>query len=483
MQLKTILRILGVLLMVFSLSNLTPIGINFIYHDGYIHPFLISFAMTFTSGALLWLFFRHCKQDLKSRDGFMVVVLFWFVLSLFAAIPFVLATLPHQTFTDAMFESVAGFTTTGSTVVKHIDALPHAMRFYRQQLQFLGGMGIIVLAVAILPMLGVGGMQLFRAETPGPLKENKLTPRITETAKALWFIYVFLTIACAIAYWLAGMSVFNAVGESFTTISTGGFTLHDSSFAFYHSTAIQLIAVFFMILGGTNFSLHYLVLRNRSLKHYWQDEELRSYLYILATIVIIATVVLIFTNTFPSNEQAFVESLFNVVSMVTTTGFISSPFYHWPLFLPMLIMLVAILGGCAASTSGGIKIIRGLLLKKQVSRELQRLIHPQAVINIKFGRRVIPNQVLQAMWGFVAAFIGLYLFLLLLLMSAGLDLYSAFGVLSASMANAGIGIGPYATSAANLNTMSKWILMFAMLAGRLEIFTLLVLFTPSYWKK
>nr|MBA2650935.1 potassium transporter [Tatlockia sp.] len=250
MQIKTILRLLGLLLMMFSLSMLTPLFINFLFHENFWLPFAVAFLCTFGTGSLLWLSFRTKQNELKIRDGFLIVVLFWFVLCFFASLPFIFA-LENQKLgmTNAFFESVSGLTTTGASIIGHLAGLPQSILFYRQQLQFLGGMGIIVLAVAILPMLGVGGMQLYRAETPGPMKDAKLTPRIAQTAKALWFIYVLLTLVCMFFYWIAGMDWFDALGESFATVSTGGFTMHEGSFAYYNSNMIEGIACLFMLLG------------------------------------------------------------------------------------------------------------------------------------------------------------------------------------------------------------------------------------------
>ena len=483
MQIKTILRILGILLMMFSLSMIPPLLIAHWYHDGLEHPFLFALFFTFGSGLLLWLFFRKHHKELKTRDGFLIVVLFWLVLSFFAATPMMVGAYPHDTFTDAMFESVSGFTTTGATLITDIDGLSHAMRYYRQQLQFLGGMGIIVLAVAILPMLGIGGMQLYRAEMPGPIKESKLTPRITETAKALWYIYTGLTLCCALFYWLAGMTPFDALGESFATVATGGFSVHTDSFAYYHSSTIELIATVFMILGGTNFALHFFAWRHKSLSHYWRDEEFRAFVMVLMIIGFVTFAVLEAYQVYAQASTSLVKSLFNVVSLATTTGFVSAPYPQWPTFIPILITVAAIIGGCAGSTRGGMKVMRMLLLQKQSRREINRLIHPQAVVAIKFGKQVLPNHILQAMWGFIATFVGLFVLLALILMANGLDLTTALGTVTATLANAGASIGQTFGHFNALNTTSKWVLIFAMLAGRLEIFTLLVLLTPAFWRK
>lgn len=469
--------------MIFSLSMLTPLLINYIFHETFGVPFLAAFGCTFGVGISLWLLYRKHQHELKIRDGFLIVVLFWFVLCFFAALPFLMVIDSHHSITDALFESVAGFTTTGASIITQLDKMPHALLFYRQQLQFLGGMGIIVLAVAILPMLGVGGMQLYRAETPGPMKDSKLTPRITQTAKALWSIYFLLTFLCMLSYWAAGMNWFDALGESFATVSTGGFSMHSASFAYYQSDLIECVACFFMLLGGTNFALHFIAFKNRSVKHYWQDEEFRYYAGFLLLISIVVTISLIAYGFFTANPHALIKSLFNIISLATTTGFISAPFTTWPTYVPILIMLLAIIGGCAASTSGGIKVLRALLLFKQSKREMVRLLHPNAIIPIKFGKHVLPEPILQSMWGFLSVFIALFLLLMIVFMAFGNDFITAFSAITATLANAGAGMGSVSNSFSSLNLPSKWLLIFSMLAGRLEIFSLLILFSRQFWRK
>lgn len=472
------------LLMIFSLSMLTPLIVYAIYQDGTWQPYVYSFTVTFLCGVILWFPSRHCRYELKTKDGFLIVSLFWIVICAFASIPFILS-LPNDTdFTNAIFESVSGFTTTGATIITQIESLPHALLFYRQQLQFIGGMGIIVLAVAILPMLGVGGMQLYKAETPGPMKDNKLTPRITESAKALWMIYLGLAVACTISYYLAGMSLFEAVGESFSTVATGGFSVHSSSFAYYNSTTIEMIGCVFMILSSINFSLHFIAIQRRSLKHYWQDEELKFYIFLLLASCIFIIAVLLVNNVFIEHTHyAFTKALFNIISLSTTTGLTSSSFNLWPSFAPILIILLATIGGCAASTSGGIKVIRFLLLFKGTKREMVHLIHPNAIYNIKFGEHTLSRQILQSMWAFISIFAALFIFFALALLALGNDLLTSLSAVTATLANAGAGLGEISNNCASLNPPSKWLLMLAMFFGRLEIFSLLILFTPSFWRK
>lgn len=484
MQIKTILKLIGILLMLFSISMLSPLIVNWIYAEDFWLPFFGAFLCTFFTGVGLWYAFRHEQQELKIRDGFLIVVLFWFVLCLFASLPFIFAISHHNhSITDAIFESVSGFTTTGATIINHIDNLPSAILFYRQQLQFMGGMGIVVLAVAILPMLGVGGMQLFRAETPGPMKDSKLTPRIAQTAKALWSIYVFLTLLCALCYWLCGMSIFDAIGESFSTVSTGGFSVHDTSFAYYQNYRIELVAIVFMLLGGVNFSLHFLAFQKKSLRYYWDDEEFRAYLLYLGLSIFIITTFLVAHDHFEHHHHALLKAAFNVVSMATTTGFSSAPFSEWPTFIPIFIILLGVVGGCATSTSGGVKVIRSLLIFKQSRREMTRLLHPSAIIPTKFGKHSLPEQILQSMWAFISVFIGLSFVLLIIFMALGNDFTTAFSATIAGLTNSGAGIAGISQSCAGLSHATKWVFIFAMLAGRLEIFSLLILFSPHFWQR
>ncbi|MCE3044523.1 TrkH family potassium uptake protein [Legionella sp. 16cNR16C] len=483
MQIKTILRILGILLMLFSISMLTPILFNIIFREDFLWPFVIAFLCTFGTGGLLWLLFRQSRNELKTRDGFLIVALFWSVLCLFASLPFLFAIQSPNPVTDAFFESVSGLTTTGATIIGDLDSLPHAVLFYRQQLQFLGGMGIVVLAVAILPMLGVGGMQLYRAETPGPMKDSKLTPRIAQTAKALWSIYVLLTLLCMLCYWISGMDWFDALGESFSTVSTGGFSMHDNSFAFYQSELIESVACFFMLLGGTNFALHFFTFKKRSLKHYWQDEEFRTYISFLLIATLIVTGSLVIYDFFDISHNTVITVLFNIISLATTTGFIAEPFNDWPTFTPILLIMLGLIGGCAASTSGGIKVIRALLIFKQSRREMIRLVHPNAIVPIKIGKHCLPEPILQSMWSFISVFIALFILLLLIFMGFGNDFLTSFSAIAISISNSGAGLGAISENMAVLNHWSKWVLIFAMVAGRLEIFSLLILFSPRFWER
>jgi len=482
MRSLAISRIIGVFLMLFSLSMLPPLSVALWYQDGGSTAFAVSFFVTVLTGLVFWLIGLRSRLEIRTRDGFIIVVLFWVVLSLFGAIPFMITQHPHISITNAIFESASGLTTTGTNVLIGLDHLPHAIRYYRQQLQFLGGMGIIVLAVAVLPMLGIGGMQLYRAETPGPMKDNKLTPRITQTAKNLWLIYIGLTIACILSYWLAGMHLFDAIGESFSTVATGGFSMHDASFAYFHNNAINLIAVVFMFLSAVNYSLHFHFIYNREISTYWKDSEFRTFVFILFVAAVIVASVLLFEHTYPGFWESIIQAVFTVISMGTTTGLKTADFSKWPTFLPYFIMMVALIGGCAGSTCGGMKVIRILVLQKQGRRELKRLIFPRAIMLLKVNEQVLPEHVIQAIWGFIAVFFGVFVLVMLSLLSSGLDFITAFGATASCLSNVGASIGHVSVNFSEIPTASKWVLIFTMLAGRLEIFTLLVLFMPTFWR-
>ncbi|MBC8211635.1 MAG: potassium transporter [Gammaproteobacteria bacterium] len=483
MQIPVIIRILGLLLMVFSITMLPPVLVDMIYQEHSALPFLEAFVLILVGGLGLFLPFRKHKKDLRLRDGFMVVVMFWVVLGSAGGLPFYLSDANELSITDSVFESISGLTTTGATVIVGLDSLPHSTLFYRQELQWLGGMGIIVLAVAVLPMLGIGGMQLYRAETPGPVKDTKLTPRITETAKALWYIYLGLTVSCGVAYWLAGMDPFDAISHAFSTVAIGGFSTHDASMGFFNNRGIELIAIVFMLLSGINFALHFTALRYLRLTPYLRDAEFKAYMTVMLVVSVITISYLLLTKTFDSPLDNIIEGLFHVVSIGTTTGFTTSEYYTWPGFLPVLLLYVSFMGGCAGSTGGGIKVIRILLLVKQGVRELHRLIHPSAQFAVKIGRKPVPDKVIEAVWGFFAAYFAISALMIVLLMASGLNQDTAFSAVAACLNNLGPGLDQVGQNFASINDFAKWVLCLAMLLGRLEIFTLLVLFTPGFWRK
>ncbi|MBU2923500.1 TrkH family potassium uptake protein [Colwellia sp. 4_MG-2023] len=482
MQYKNIIRILGLLVALLSVTMLPPAMVSMIYRDGGGVPFLMGFLCCLFTGFLAWYPFRGEKTDLKSREGFLIVVLFWLVLASFSAIPLILLDQPSLSVTDAFFESFSGLTTTGATILNRIDGLPHAVLWYRQQLQWLGGMGIIVLAVAVLPMLGIGGMQLYRAEIPGPVKDSKMTPRIADTAKHLWYIYLSLTVACAAAYWLAGMSVFDAICHSFSTVAIGGFSTHDASMGYFNSPTINLVCVFFLIIASVNFALHYAVVQSKSLRNYFADPEFKAFLAIQVVLTLICFTVLMTSGTYQDADKAFDQALFQSVSISTTAGFSTTSFADWPTLLPLLLIFSSFIGGCAASTAGGMKVVRVLLLYLQGLRELNKLVHPRAIFKIKMGKKVLPDRVVEAVWGFFSAYAAVFVICMLLLLATGMDDITAFTAVAAAINNLGPGLGEVAANFSGIGDASKWVLIMAMLFGRLEVFTLLVLFTPGFWR-
>lgn len=483
MSIFVVQRILGLLLLVFSLTMLPPAGVSLLYGDGQYVAFLAAQAVTAVSGLVIWFPARRVRRELRLRDGFIVVASFWIVLGLFGATPLMLAESPQLDFTDAVFESMSGLTTTGATVLTGLDALPPSVLYYRQQLQWLGGMGIIVLAVAVLPMLGVGGMQLYRAETPGPVKDTKLTARISETAKALWYIYLGITLLCVLAYFAAGMSLFDAVGHGFSTVAIGGFSTHDASIGHFDSPLIEMITVVFMFVAGINFSLHFLTWRSGSVRGYLADPEFRAYVVVLGTLTVLVVVYLYVVGVYETVDEAFTKGIFQAVSIGTTTGFTTADYSQWPGSLPVMLILASFIGGCAGSTGGGMKVIRWLLIYKQGLREVVRLVHPSAEIPVRLGRKAVPDRVIEAVWGFFAVYVVLFGFMMMLLMVTGLDQVTAFSAMGAALNNLGPGLGEVASNFASVNDGAKWVGVFAMLLGRLEIFTLFVLFTPTFWRR
>ena len=479
---QSVQKTLGLLLMVFSSSMLLPFLVAGLFNDVYTaSSFLASFFFTLISGLIIWYPSRKTSGELRLHEGFMIVSMFWVILALFGCIPFLMLPDSNLTLTDAIFESTSGLTTTGATVMSGLDSLPRGLLFYRAQLQWLGGLGIIVLAVAILPMLGVGGMRLYKAESAASVTESKLTPRQKETARSLATIYVVLTVFCALGYLLGGMSLFDAVCHAMTTVAIGGFSTHDANFGFFQdSSFIYWVSSVFMLLAGINFSLHFFAWKNKALSTYLADSEFKAYIVLLLTVVFIAGVSLLVSQT--QSSATFTELFFQVVSIGTTTGYTTAGYGYWPVFIPFLLLLLSFVGGCVGSTGGGLKVARALILLKQGLREAKRLVHPSAEIAVKINSKGVDQKILDSVWGFISAYIVILVVFTLTLLASGLDELTAFSAVAASLNNLGPGLGEVFVNYADLSVLPKWVCIAAMVLGRLEIFALLVLFTPTFWQ-
>ncbi len=481
MQTALVIRTLGLLLFLFSGALLPPVLISILYADGELDHFATTLLIAALLAAALWLPFKQRSHRIRTRDGFIIVALFWVVMSLLSALPFIFGLGLGPA--DAFFEAASGFTTTGATVIVGLDTLPPSILFYRQELQWLGGIGVIVSAIALLPMLGVGGMQLFKAETPGPVKDEKLTPRIAQTARTLWRIYLLLTAGCALGYWLAGMSPFDAVTHALTTVSTGGFSTYDASIAHFDSPAIEGVAISFMLLGGINFAVHFVALRRLSLRDYWGSVEIRVFLITIVVVTLFTTALLYLTDSRPTIGGAFRYAAFEVVSVITSTGYGIDDFSLWPGTLPVLLIFISFMGGCAGSTAGGMKVLRFVLLAKQAKLEIRRVIHPKLVRPLKLDDRVVPERVAQAVWGFFAVYVGIFALLMVVMMTFGMDQVTAFGAVATCLNNLGPGLGEVSANFVSVGDPEKVVFAFAMLLGRLEIFTIFVLLTPAFWRE
>ena len=479
-----LLNILSVVTLVFALAMAAPLVVSYALNDGALSAFGQGMAVTAIAGLAVRALTRGRQRELQVRDGFLLAVLGWSLLPAFGAVP-LMAYLPDLSFTDAYFESVSGLTTTGATVLIGLDRLPPSINLWRCQLQWMGGMGILVLAVAILPLLGVGGAQIFKAETPGPMKDAKLTPRIAETAKGLWVIYALLTALCVLAYGLAGMDWLDAVMHAFTTVSLGGYSSHDASFAHWNSVAIEAVAVSFMVVGSMNFATHFIALRKRSLRAYANDPEVVPFLVVLGVAVPAIALFLWVSGTYGEAAVALRYATFNVISIATTTGFASTDYGLWPVFPQLVLLILCCFTSSSGSTGAGIKMVRAMLMVKQALQELKRLIHPRAVLPLKLGRQVVDNRVVLAVLAFMLVYGGSVIVMTMILVATGLDVVTAFGAIIASINNMGPALNELGPSRnfASLTDLQTWVCAFAMLLGRLELLTLIVVFTPTFWRK
>ena len=472
-------KIVGLMLLLFSFTLLIPLIVSFIYSDGNHYTFIYSFIIILGLGLLLYLPNISAKSDIKIKEGFLIVVLFWFILSIVGSFPFMLDKQLSLTFVDAFFESVSGWTTTGATIITSLDILSPSILIYRQELQWLGGMGIVILALAILPMLGVGGMQLYKAESTGPIKDNKISPRIAETAQSLWTIYLGLTVICALLYYIAGMSMFDSIAHSFSTIAIGGFSTHDLSIGYYENSFIEAICIFFMLISALNFILHYMSLSSKSLLCYLRDSEFITYMLMILGVLIVF--VLYITTT--GNTNILVQDiLFQIVSFITTSGFTTTEYDSWPAFMITTLILISFIGACAGSTGGGLKVVRVLLLFKLLKKELLKILHPTAEIPIRINQSPVNDDFSGTLYNFFIFYIISYLFLSFLLLLSGLDMTTSFSTVASCINNLGPALGEAVYNYSSLNIFSKYILVFAMILGRLEIFTLLIVMTPYFWK-
>jgi len=476
-------RVFGMLLALTGGTHLIPLITALIFQDGSRMAFSVSSLGLMLLGGFIWYPVRHHKLDLRLREGFLVVGMSWMTMVLAGTVPMVMLEGHPISWVDAFFESMSGLTTTGATVLTGLDHMPKGLLMHRALLQWLGGMGIIVLAVAILPMLRIGGMQLYRAETPGPMKDSKLTPRITETAKALWMVYLGLTVLCALAYGSAGMNLFDAITHSFTTVPTGGYSNYDASMSYFNSPLIEIIASVFMVIGGINFALHYLAWRRATAQVYQQDAELKVYLWLLMIFAVIASGGIYFYGVEDHLSDAIRHGVFMTVSAMTSTGYTLDSFYLWPSFLPIFFVFIVFIGGCAGSTGGGMKVMRCLLLYRQGVREIKRLVHPNAEIPVKLGGNPVSQRVIESVWGFFAVYVFVFALMMVILLFDGLDQVTAFSAVAASLNNLGPGLGEVANGFGGLSDLSKWVCVIAMLLGRLEIFTLLVIVSRTFWEQ
>ena len=479
-----VLHVMGMMLLFFGATYLMPIASSLIYADGTTSEFFDALVFCLACGSCLVILTRRYKRELRPRDGFLLVTLAWVMMAAIATVPLML-TIDGLSFTDAFFETMSGLTTTGATVLTGLDYLPPSVNLWRHELNWLGGMGIIVLAVAILPLLGVGGMQLYKAETPGPMKDSKLTPRIAGTAKALWLVYFGITTACVFALKAAGMNWLDAICHAFAALSLGGFSTYDASVGHFNSPLIEAILIVFMMIAGMNFATHFVAWRGRSLRCYWADTEAKAFVALIVSSIVVCSLYLWSTDTYEDLGVAFRHVAFNLVSIATDCGFASVDYDKWPVFVPLWMLFLSSIAVSSGSTGGGIKMIRTLILTKQGLRELEKLIHPSVVNPIRIGGNVIPQTISGAVLGFIFLYMLVLGELTFFLVASGLDFVSAFTAIIACINNAGPGlniVGP-AQNFGPLSDFQTWICSLAMLAGRLEIFSLVVLFTPYFWRK
>jgi trk system potassium uptake protein TrkH len=479
-----VLNVLGSMLMLFCVTYTLPMITSIIFGDGLLLDYVYAALLCLGAGAVIYgLTLKH-RRELRSRDGFLLVTLAWLFMSAIATVP-LMSALPGLSFTDAFYEAMSGITTTGSTVLTGLDSMAPSINIWRATLHWFGGMGIIVLAVAILPLLGVGGMQLYKAEMPGAVKNEKLTPRITQTARALWVVYLLITLACIGSLKVAGMSWFDAVFHAFSTVSLGGFSNYDSSIGKFDSVPIEIVLAVFMFVAALNFSRHFMAWREKSLRGYLRDVEAIAMVRLLGVSILVVSLYVWASGVYPSFPSALRHVAFNLLSMATTCGFVTQDYATWPMFAPVVVMMLSCYTCNTGSTGGGIKMFRTLVLMKQATRELWLLVHPQAVTPVKIRNQVVSNRVVFAVLAFVVLYFGTVVTLTFVLLASGLDFISAFSAIIGMINNAGPGLGVVgpASNFQGLTDFQTWVCSLAMLLGRLEIFSVLVLLTPTFWRK
>ncbi len=480
MNYKSIINLLGILLAIFSLAFIPPLIVTFIYEEPLSEIFLYSFLFLISLGGLMWFISRQKGLPLNIADGFIITTMFWVVLACAGSIPFYFFGLSIN---DAIFESVSGITTTGATLIVGLDELPKSLLLYRQLLQWIGGMGLIILAVAVMPALGIGGSQLYKMELPGSHGNQKLTPKITDSAKALWKIYFGLTLACALLYILSGMDLFDAIAHSLSTVAGGGFSTHDNSIGFFNSGLIEAVCIIFMLLSAASFAVHYAAIFGGKPLRYFYDSEFRFFLSVVVSILLVTLIFHIASNSYDDILLTLRTSIFHTVSIVTTSGFTTENFSLWPSFLPYLLLVGAFMGACSQSVGGGIKTWRVLIMLNQAYKEILSIIHPNAIVSSKIGNKVIDSKIAEKVWGFFSIYVFIFMFLLMAMLGTGLNFESAFSAIGACLNNLGPGLGDVASNYKSVSEIGKIILCLAMILGRLEIFTLLVLFTPAFWRR
>ena len=479
-----ILHVLGLIVLVFGLSMLAPLLLSELTQDGAQRAYDFATLITVGAGLLMWLSGRHWRRELKTRDGILLVVLTWTLLPAFAALP-LLIHMPDLALADAYFEAMSGLTATGATVLSGLDDMPQSINLWRAQLHWVGGLGVIVLVTAVLPLLGVGGRQMFKAETPTPMKDQKLTPRMAETAKGLWVVYVILTTICICVLWVLGMSFFDAVVHAFSIMGLGGFSSHDASLGHFDSLPLEIAVGVFALVAGVNFATHFAFLRGRRFSYYWSDPELRWFLGFVLTSGVVLALLLWQRDVFLDFPSALRYAVFNTISVATTLGFATTDYGQWPFFAGLWLLFLCSFATGAGSTGGGIKMMRAILLYKQVYRELRKLIHPNAVIPLRLGLDMVPNKVVYAVLAFLFIYVASIVSLSFVLSFTGLDVLTSFSAIVACINNTGPGLGQVgpATTYAVFNDFQTAVCTFAMLLGRLELFTLLVVLTPAFWRK